>query len=132
MKIAIITEDGKTISQHFGRARHYLVVTIEEGKPTNREMREKLGHDHFSQGAHHEERHGESHGSHSEAHGKHASMAETIADCSAVICGGMGMGAYDSMQRLNIKPIVTDLRDIDAAVQAYIDGKLIDHIEMLH
>lgn len=132
MKIAIITDDGKTISQHFGRARHYLVVTIEEAKPTGREMREKLGHDHFNREAHHEEHHGAGHGAHAEAHGKHASMAEIISDCSAVICGGMGMGAYESMQRLNIRPIVTDVGDIDAAIQAYIDGKLIDHIELLH
>ena len=29
MKIAIITDDGKTISQHFGRANYYAVVTID-------------------------------------------------------------------------------------------------------
>jgi len=31
MKIAVITDDGKTISQHFGRSPYYLVLTIEEG-----------------------------------------------------------------------------------------------------
>jgi predicted Fe-Mo cluster-binding NifX family protein len=34
MKIAAITDDGRTISQHFGRASHYMVVTIEDGKIT--------------------------------------------------------------------------------------------------
>ena len=63
---------------------------------------------------------------------KHASMAETISDCKALICGGMGMGAYESIRQLNIKPIVTDLRDIEVAVQAFMDGKLIDHTELLH
>ena len=29
MKIVAITEDGKTISQHFGSAPYYLVLTIE-------------------------------------------------------------------------------------------------------
>jgi hypothetical protein len=42
------------------------------------------------------------------------------------------MGAYESMRRLNIQPVVTDLRDIDVAAQAFIDGKLIDHTELLH
>jgi predicted Fe-Mo cluster-binding NifX family protein len=59
-------------------------------------------------------------------------MAETISDCKALICGGMGMGAYESMRQFNIKPVVTDLRDIELAVQAFIDGKLIDHTELLH
>ena len=42
MKIALITDDGKTISQHFGRAPYYLVVTIDEGKVIDRETREKI------------------------------------------------------------------------------------------
>jgi transcriptional regulator with XRE-family HTH domain/predicted Fe-Mo cluster-binding NifX family protein len=132
MKIAVITDDGVSISQHFGRAPYYLVLTIEEGKVTLREMREKMGHTHFSAVPHAEEETGQGHGMDSTSHNKHVSMAETIADCKALLCGGMGMGAYESMRQLNIQPIVTDLRNIDAAVQAYLDGKLVDHTEMLH
>jgi S-adenosylhomocysteine hydrolase len=44
----------------------------------------------------------------------------------------MGYGAYESLRSLNIQPIVTDLGDIDAAVQAYMDGTLVDHTEKLH
>jgi len=131
MKIAIITDDGKAISQHFGRATHYMVLTIEEGKIVNRELREKMGHNQFS-GESHEEHHGENHGMDEAHHDKHAQMAGSIADCEAVICGGMGMGAYQSMLRLNIKPVVTDLQDIDAIAQSYIDGKIVDHTEKLH
>lgn len=132
MKIAVITSDGKTIDQHFGRAPYYLVVTIEEGKVTQQELRDKMGHRHFV--AQHEENdHGSAgHGMDAGSHQKHASMAETISDCKALICGGMGMGAYESMRQFNIKPIVTDLRDIETAVQAFMDGKLIDHTELLH
>ncbi|HSM23394.1 MAG TPA: NifB/NifX family molybdenum-iron cluster-binding protein [Anaerolineaceae bacterium] len=132
MKIAVITNEGKTISQHFGRAPYYLVLTIEEGEVTQREMREKMGHTHFV-GQHEEHEHGTAgHGMDAGSHKKHTSMADAISDCKVLICGGMGMGAYESMRRLNIKPVVTDLRDIDAAVQAFIDGKLIDHTELLH
>jgi len=132
MKIAVITEDGKTISQHFGRAPYYVVLTIEEGKVVNREMRDKIGHNQFSAQPHVEEPHGASHGMDTASHNKHVSMAEVIADCKALLCGGMGMGAYESMRRLNIQPVVTTLRDIDEAAQAFIDGKLIDHTELLH
>jgi predicted Fe-Mo cluster-binding NifX family protein len=47
MKIALITDDGKSISQHFGRAPYYLVVTLEDGKEVNRELRPKQGHNQF-------------------------------------------------------------------------------------
>jgi transcriptional regulator with XRE-family HTH domain/predicted Fe-Mo cluster-binding NifX family protein len=130
MKIAAITEDGKTICQHFGRAPYYVVCTIEEGKIVNREMRAKLGHNHFVD--QHEEAHHAEHGMDSTSHNKHVSMAEAISDCTVILCGGMGMGAYDSMRRLNIQPVVTDVENIDEAVQAYLDGKLIDHTELLH
>jgi predicted Fe-Mo cluster-binding NifX family protein len=131
MKIAVITEDGKTISQHFGRAPYYMVLSIEEGKIVSRELRAKMGHNQFS-AAGTEEHHHEQHGLDDASHDKHTQMAGSIADCQAVVCGGMGMGAYESMRRLNIQPIVTDLRDIEAAAQAYIDGKLVDHTEKLH
>lgn len=132
MKIAAITEDGKTISQHFGRAPYYLVLTIEEGKIVNRELRIKVGHNHFKEESHSETPHEVGHGLDPDSHNKHVSMAEAIADCKALLCGGMGRGAYESMQVLNVQPVVTDFLDIDAAVQAFIDGKLIDHTELLH
>lgn len=132
MKIAAITDDGKTISQHFGRAPYYLVLTIEEGKITNREMRSKLGHNQFQEQPHEEGPLGAGHGMDAGSHDKHVSMANAIADCKALLCGGMGMGAYESMRRLNIQPVVTDLQNIEEAAQAFIDGKLIDHTELLH
>ncbi len=132
MKIAVITDDGETISQHFGRAPYYLVLTIEEGQVTQREMRDKMGHGQFQHLHSDNEQHGAGHGMDAGSHDKHVSMAEAIADCKALLCGGMGMGAYESMRRLNITPIVTNIRDIDTAVQAFLDGKLIDHTELLH
>lgn len=132
MKIAAITEDGKTISQHFGRAPYYLVLTIEDGKIVDREMRDKIGHSHFQHQAHEGHGHQAGHGMDASSHGKHIQMAKTIEDCKALLCGGMGRGAYESMRQLNIQPVVTDLSDIEAAAQAFIDGKLIDHTELLH
>lgn len=132
MKVAVITDDGKSISRHFGRAPFYLVAQIEDKKVTAKELREKLGHNQFSgehTGEHH---HAEGHGSDPESHSKHGRMAAAITDCEALICGGMGMGAYQSMKLLNIRPIITELEDIDEALQAYLDGSLIDRTEMLH
>ncbi len=132
MKVAAITDDGQTISQHFGRAPYYLVLTIEEGKVVQREMREKMGHTHFSEQHSAESASNEGSGMDADSHNKHVSMSNAIADCKALLCGGMGMGAYESMRQLNIQPIVTDISNIDEAVQAFIDGKLVDHTELLH
>jgi predicted Fe-Mo cluster-binding NifX family protein len=132
MKIAAITEDGTTISQHFGRAPLYVVVTVEDGKITNKERRNKTGHHTFA--AHHDapvapsERHGYDAGSQV----RHASMAETIADCQVLIAGGMGWGAYESLKSQGIEPVVTDVESIEEAVKLYLQGKLPNLMERLH
>lgn len=133
MKIAAITEDGKTISQHFGRASHYLVITVEDGKIIDRELREKLSHAHFHEEQHdpHENPEGR-HGYGPAADHRHGRMAEAITDCEALLCRGMGMGAYENLRARNIRPIVTDIPDIDQAVNAYANGQIVDHVEKLH
>jgi predicted Fe-Mo cluster-binding NifX family protein len=131
-KVAAITDDGKTISQHFGRAAYYLVATVENGQIVNRELREKLGHTHYANQPHPEEQPGQGRGMDSASHHKHLQMAEAISDCEALLCRGMGMGAYQSMQTRGIRPIVTDITAIDDAVQAYIDGDIVDRVELLH
>jgi predicted Fe-Mo cluster-binding NifX family protein len=131
-KVAAITVDGKTISQHFGRAQYYLVATVENGQIVNRELRNKLGHTHFMDQPHAEEQPGQPHGMDSASHNKHMQMAEAITDCQALLCRGMGMGAYESMKSFGIRPVVTDIANIDDAVMAYVGGNIVDQIERLH
>ena len=131
MKIAIITDDERTISRHFGRARYYLVVMIEGGLILDRQRRGKLSHTHFANEPH-DHQPGEQHGFSPIEQDRHAQMAEAINDCEVLICGGMGAGAYQSMQARGIRPLVTDLESIDEAIQAYLDGSLIDQVERLH
>ena len=132
MKIAAISDDGVTISQHFGRAPLYVVVTVEDGKVVSRETRQKAGHHTFAAHQHPDLAPGERHGYDAGSQVRHSSMAEIISDCQVLLAGGMGWGAYESMQRYNIEPIVTDIKSIDEAVQLYIDGKLTNLMERLH
>jgi predicted Fe-Mo cluster-binding NifX family protein len=132
MKIAAITDDGRTISQHFGRAPYYLVVTVENGQIVSRERRDKLGHAHFVNDPHEEDKPGQPHGLGPAAQNRHVQMAEAIADCQALLCGGMGQGAYESMRARGIKPVVTDIVSIDEAARAYIEGRLVDQTDRLH
>ena len=132
MKIAVITEDGKTISQHFGRAPYYLVVSVENGQIVERQLRDKLGHAHFQNEPHEGHQPGQPHGFGPASHDRHLHMAEAIADCEALLCRGMGAGAYHSMQQRGIRPVVTDIEDIDAAVRAYAAGSIEDRVDKLH
>jgi predicted Fe-Mo cluster-binding NifX family protein len=131
MKIAAITDDGITISLHFGRAPYYLVLTVEDGQIASRELRPKLGHNQFASQPH-EAEHGAGHGMDPASHDKHLQMSDAIADCEALLCRGMGMGAYQSMQARGIRPVVTDIAAIDEAALAYAAGKIVDHTEKLH
>ena len=132
MKIAVLTDDGKTISRHFGRALYYQVFTIEDGKVTGKEMREKIGHRHFADQPHEHDQPGMPHGMDDASHQKHVRMTQTIEDCEAMIGGGMGMGAFRSLESLGIKPVLTDMEDVEAAVQAYIDGTLVQRNDLAH
>jgi predicted Fe-Mo cluster-binding NifX family protein len=130
MKIAAITEDGTTISQHFGRAPLYVVVTVEDGDIVAKETRDKTGHHAFA--AHADPAPGERHGYGAGAQSRHDSMMENIADCQVLIVGGMGWGAYESLKSNNIQPIVTDIKTIEEAVKLYLEGELLNLMERLH
>ena len=131
MKIAAISDDEVTVSEHFGRAPLYVVVTAEGGKIVSKETRAKTGHHTFA--AHHAElAPGERHGYDAGSQVRHASMMENIADCQVLIAGGMGWGAYESLKSRNIQPIVTDVKSIDEAVKLYLEGKLPNLMERLH
>lgn len=132
MKIAAITEDGTTVSQHFGRAPFYMVITAEDGKIISKEQRAKAGHHTFAGQEQTEPSPGERHGYDSGSQARHRSMADTISDCQILIAGGMGWGAFDSLKNRNIEAIVTNVTDIDKAVELYLSGQLTNLMERLH
>lgn len=139
MKIAVVTEDGKTISAHFGRAPCYMIVTVENGTIVAHEMRQKPAHGQFASpggGLGCQSRQNASdergHGFGAQAQSRHIQMIEPISDCEALICRGMGQGAYQNLKSRGIRPVLTDLLTIDEAVLAYVEGRIVDHPEWLH
>ena len=52
MKIAIVSDDEQTISQHFGRAEKYIVVSCEQENIIERTSLPKLGFCHSSKRHH--------------------------------------------------------------------------------
>jgi len=132
VKIAIITDDGNSISQHFGRARYYLVCTVADGCVVHRELREKAGHHTFAaQGG--DDHHGVGrHGFDPASRSRHAQMLAAIADCRAVLAGGMGMGMLRNLEEMGIRPVLTDVEDIEEAVRAFIEGRLAVRPDLAH
>jgi predicted Fe-Mo cluster-binding NifX family protein len=128
VKVAIVTDDGQSVSAHFGRARSYVVITVEEGVIVGREVRPKSA-PHLEGGASH--RDDDSHDSPA-AHARHDQMIAPITDCTHVITRGMGRGAYERMAAAGIAAIVTDVVDADEAALACADGRIVNHADRLH
>jgi predicted Fe-Mo cluster-binding NifX family protein len=132
VKIAIATNDGETVSRHFGRARSYLVATVRYGKVVAQELRPKAGHDDFGgrgNGTHEVGRpRGYGHG----ATDKHRAMTDPIRDCNVLIAGGMGQGAWEAVHAIGIEPVMTDERDVSRAIERFIRGDLPSRDDRLH
>ena len=131
MKIAFITDDGETISPAFGRAQFYRVFDVEDGKPSQDELRQKPTHSH-AMGAEHSAHEAAPHGFGADEHNRHISMIEPIRDCQVLIAGGMGAGAYQDLTGENIETIITDVGAIQDALQAYLQGTLVNQPQRLH
>jgi predicted Fe-Mo cluster-binding NifX family protein len=129
MKIAVVTDDGQSISTHFGRARSYAVLTVRDGGVVERELRPKLA-PHLDPQAAHDDTDKTHDGP--AAHARHDQMIASIADCACLIAGGMGRGAYDRISAAGIRPVVTDLRVPDEAAIACAEGRLENLLDRLH
>ena len=130
MKIAAVTEDGVTISQHFGRAPYYVVLTVEDGQVIGREQREKVAHGRGADGHVHVE--GQAHGFDAASQDTHDRMAAPIADCQVLLARGMGAGAHASLQQAGIRSVITTIANIDEAALQAANGTIVDHQERLH
>ncbi len=124
MRVAIVTVDGKTVSQHFGRSPYYRIITVKGDMIIDEGLRQR-GTGHFAQGqgktqhSSSESSHFNEQGKHgfgADADAKHATMAQEIADCDVLIAGGMGTGAYQSFVRAGLKVYLTDRQSIDETV----------------
>ncbi len=129
MKIAIVTDDGQTISAHFGRARAYAVLTVRDGEVVEREMRPKSA-PHLDRQPGHDD--GDASHDGPAAHARHDQMIAPIADCTYLIARGMGRGAYDRITQAGIQAIVTDIVHADEAALACAGGTIGNLVDRLH
>jgi predicted Fe-Mo cluster-binding NifX family protein len=120
-KIAAVTEDNQKLSSHFGMAPAYRVFTVEDGQVLSEETRSKPHHEHHPQG---------NHEGHAGGHG-HEDMFAPIADCKVLLCGGMGTPAYQKALSAGLEVVLTG-GEIQAAVQAYLNGQTASDLRRVH
>jgi len=117
MKIAVATNDGVNLSQHFGQSKGFVVVAVEDSKILAKEYRANHHTPHAQGLCNHDEGH-RHHGSHS-----HSGILNLLGDCQVVLCGGMGAGAAQALQSKGIKPVlIQGAISVDDAVKSYRNG----------
>jgi predicted Fe-Mo cluster-binding NifX family protein len=125
MKIAVVSENGKTISRHFGRASQYVIVKVDGGKILSMGIRPKASHFDFTSAEQNEyDCKCKTQGCGKDSYDRHRSMVLNILDCSVLLSGGMGEGAFEGLKSRGIQTVFTDVEDIETAVNLYIAGKL--------
>jgi predicted Fe-Mo cluster-binding NifX family protein len=125
--IAIATDDGSTVSSHFGRARFYEVLNFSDGKVIKRERREKAEHHSFAQAEGEHDHHDDEGRKH-----RHQTMVSPIVDCHVVVVRGMGQGAVEHLRRANLLPVLTKLHTIDEVIKAVESGSLDNDPRRIH
>jgi predicted Fe-Mo cluster-binding NifX family protein len=132
MKIAAVSNDGTTINAHFGKARSFVVLTVEDGRVVGQEMRQK---DQCSHGHHdHDTVQTVAVGNApaSASADPHVQAMAAIADCDVVLSRGMGRGMYANLQRAGIRAVLTDMPNVEEAVAAFLAGTLNEKPELVH
>jgi predicted Fe-Mo cluster-binding NifX family protein len=118
MKIAIPTNDGTSISEHFGRSAAFLIFEAEDGQIKNQAMKTNGQHHSHDQGSC-------GHGPTEGAQHSHQGIVSALDGCEVVICAGMGQKAADALKASGINQIVfTKPGSAQEAVASFLAGKL--------
>ena len=99
-KIAIPTDNNVSISKHFGTAKWFKVIEVEDN--------------HVSSFRYVENKAGDSNGQ------THLDVMEKLKDCEVIIARDMGAKMQEELQSMNKKIIITNEVQMDLAVESYI------------
>jgi len=118
MRIAVPTNDGVSISEHFGRSQGFLVFEVENGQIRAREVRPNTAQHSHQQGSC-------AGGSGGHEPHSHAGILTSLAQCDVVICAGMGSRAADALRAGGIATVIASASGpAEAIVGAYLKGEL--------
>lgn len=133
MKLALPTDDGKTVASHFGRAQYFLVVEIDGTKEISRKLVENLHgrwHNDERHGAHHGESHRHNHSKahtnehHEHRHG-HDEVFASLGNIEGVIAVRIGPHMFEELKSKKISVYLVPVStSIDNAINSFTEGKL--------
>ncbi len=131
VKIAIPTNDGVTISRHFGQARAFLVITFDQGEIVDQELRElpdagEHHHHHHDHDHHHDHHHGMG------GNPAHMAKFDYLRDCQYLIGGGMGQPAVQRLNAMGIQVAMTDHRRIADLLEEIKTGQVKHNPQRIH
>jgi predicted Fe-Mo cluster-binding NifX family protein len=102
-QIAVATSNGVSLCDHLAKSTAFVVLGVDDGRIVSRTIRNR------DDGP----------------CGNHKSFVEMLEGCDAVICGGIGQGAFDALSACGIKPVVAaGSFAIDDAAEQYLAGSL--------
>jgi predicted Fe-Mo cluster-binding NifX family protein len=104
IRVAIATSDGQSLSAHLARSTAFAVFDLENGQILSQSVRNRD----------------------SDTCGNHRSFVEMLEGCGAVICGGIGQGAFDSLKLAGVEPVVAaGPHTIEEALKRFLAGTLV-------
>lgn len=104
MKIAVASQNRRTITEHAGRCRKFWIYQINQGQITDKSLLELPIEQSFHESA--------------------PSESHPLDDVQALIAGGMGAGLNRRLAAKGVTALVTPETDPDRAVAAYLQGVL--------
>ena len=121
MKIAVASDDGKHIAQHFGRTRGFLIFESEGGVIDSMDYKLNIfTHHHLHQGS-------TSHDHDHEHQHSHGGILNALSECEVIISRGMGRRLLDDFENHGKAVYITDESDAEKAIALYFKGEL-EHI----
>ena len=105
MKIAVTSQNRRTITQHAGRCRKFWIFTIADQQITDKQLLELPKEQSFHESSVHE--------------------PHPLDDIDTLITAGMGSGMVRRLARKGIKGLVTKEGDPEMAVALYLKGQLV-------
>lgn len=104
MKIAVTSQNRKTITGHAGKCRKFWIYEVEDSAVKSKNLLELPIEQSF--------------------HESHGDAAHPLDEANVLICGGMGTNLQQRLKQKGILAIATSETDPDQAVAAWINGTL--------